>query len=317
MRTYLIKRILQGVPVLFALSLIIFFVINLAPGDPLAGMMDPKITSEDLARRREQLGLNESIIVRYFKWLKNALRWDFGRSMKVGRKPVSEYIAQRLPNSIILATCSIIISWVLAIPIGIFSALRQYSAADHGITFLVFIGLSLPSFFLGLLSIYLFSFILGIFPIGGMRTPGQPFSILDVLHHLALPALAMGFMGTAGMTRFTRSSILEVIKQDYIRTARAKGLTEKVVVYKHALRNSLIPIVTLFGLNIPAFFGGSVIIERIFTWPGMGTLSISAVFSRDYPVIMAVNMFYAVLTYVGNLIADILYAIVDPRIRYN
>lgn len=317
MRTYLIRRILQGIPVLLILSFIIFFIINLAPGDPLAGMMDPKITSEDLARRREQLGLNDSIIVRYFKWLRNAFRWDFGRSMKIGRKPVTELLAYRLPNSILLSTVSIIISWLLAIPIGIFSALKQYSVADHMITFLVFIGLSLPSFFFALLAIFIFAFKIPIFPIGGMRTPGIPFSIWDVLYHMALPALAMGFMGIAGMTRFTRSSMLEVIKQDYIRTARAKGLAEKIVTYKHALRNALIPIITIFGLNIPAFFGGSVIIEQIFTWPGMGSLSVRAIFSRDYPVIMAVNMFYALLTYIGNLVADILYAIVDPRIRYD
>ncbi len=317
MRTYLIKRILQGIPVLFALSLIIFFVINLAPGDPLAGMMDPHITSEDLARRREQLGLNESIIVRYFNWLKNALRGDFGRSMKVGRRPVAELLQERLPNSIILNVAAMLISWLLAVPIGIFSALKQYSLADHTITFFIFIGLSLPSFFFALLAIYIFSFKIPIFPIGGMRTPGAPFSILDILYHMALPAIAMGFLGIASMTRFTRSSMLEVVKQDYIRTARSKGLTEKVVIYKHALRNALIPIVTIFGLSIPGIFGGSIIIEQIFTWPGMGTLSVKAVFSRDYPVIMAVNMFYALITYLGNLIADVLYAVVDPRIRYD
>ena len=317
MRTYLIRRILQGIPVLLALSFIIFFIINLAPGDPLAGMMDPKITSEDLARRREQLGLNDSIIVRYFNWVKNTLRGDLGRSMRIGRAPVSELLAYRLPNSIILSTTSIILSWLLAIPIGIFSALKQYSVADHTITFMIFIGLSLPSFFFGLLLIFIFAFKIPIFPIGGMGTPGMPFSFWDLLHHMALPALALGFMGIAGMARFTRSSMLEVIKEDYIRTAHAKGLAQKVVTYKHALRNALIPIVTIFGLNIPSFFGGAVIIERIFTWPGMGTLAISAIFRRDYPVIMAVNMLYSLLTYIGNLIADILYAIVDPRIRYD
>lgn len=317
MSTYLLRRILQGIPVLLALSFIIFFIINMAPGDPLAGMMDPSISSEDLARRREQLGLNDSIIVRYFNWLKNALRGDLGRSLRIGRKPVNELLAYRLPNSIILSTASLILSWLLAIPIGIFSALKHYSVADHLITFIIFVGLSLPTFFLALLAIFIFAFKIPIFPIGGMGTPGMPFSIWDLLHHMALPALAMGFMGIAGMARFTRSSMLEVIKEDYIRTARAKGLAEKVVTYKHALRNALIPIVTIFGLNIPAFFGGSVIIERIFTWPGMGSLSISAIFSRDYPVIMAVNMFYAFMTYIGNLVADILYAIVDPRIRYD
>ncbi len=322
MRTYLIRRILQGIPVLLALSLIIFFIINLAPGDPLAGMMDPNITSEDLARRREQLGLNESIIVRYFQWITNVFKGDLGRSMRIGRRPVAEMIGgirvgDRLGNTLILSTTSILISWLLAIPIGIFSALRHYSLADHVVTFFVFIGLSLPSFFFALLSIFIFSFKIPIFPIGGLVDPGDPLTFWGVLYHMALPALAMGFMGIAGMTRYTRSSMLEVIKQDYVRTARAKGLSEKIVVYKHAFRNALIPIVTIFGLNIPSFFGGSVIIEQIFTWPGMGTLSITAVFSRDYSVIMAVNMFYAVLTYVGNLIADVLYAVVDPRIRYD
>lgn len=209
-----------------------------------------------------------------------------------------------------------LISWILAIPIGVYSALRQYSVADYTITVIVFIGLSLPSFFFGLVLLFVFALKIPIFPTGGMVSHDSG-SIPDILYHLILPALALGFRGIASLTRYMRASMLEVIKQDYIRTARSKGLAERVVTYKHAFRNALIPIITLFGLQIPWLISGSLITERIFSWPGMGRLSISAVFSRDYPVIMGVNILYAIMVFIGNLIADLTYAMVDPRIRFD
>jgi len=318
MQSYILRRILQVIPVLLAISLVIFMIINLAPGDPLASLKQTKnITQEDIDQKRESLGLDDPLLVRYFRWLKNALQGDLGRSLKTGRKPISQLIANRLPATLLLAVSSMFISWVLAIPIGVFSALKQYSFADYSITVLVFIGLSLPSFFFGIILVYIFALKIPILPIGGMVTPGSGGGFFDILLHLILPAFALGIRGIASLARYMRSSMLEVINEDYIRTAKAKGLTATLVIYKHAFRNALIPIITIFGLQIPWLISGSIITEKIFTWPGMGTLSINAVFARDYPVIMATNMFYALMVFVGNLIADISYAIADPRIRYD
>lgn len=292
-------------------------IINLAPGDPLANLKQTKnITQEDIEQRRETLGLNDPLLVRYFNWITNALKGNFGRSLQTGRKQIFELIVNRLPATLLLAISSMIISWALAIPIGVYSALNQYSLADYSITVLIFIGLSLPSFFFGIILIYVFALKIPVLPIGGMITPGKG-GPLDIFLHLILPAFALGIRGIASLARYMRSSMLEVINEDYIRTAKAKGLKASIVIYKHAFRNALIPIITIFGLQIPWLISGSIITEKIFTWPGMGTLSINAVFARDYPVIMATNMFYALMVFTGNLIADISYVIVDPRIRYD
>ncbi len=317
MQSYILRRILQVIPVLLAISLVIFMIINLAPGDPLANLKQTKnITQEDIEQRRETLGLNDPLLVRYFNWITNALKGNFGRSLQTGRKQIFELIVNRLPATLLLAISSMIISWALAIPIGVYSALNQYSLADYSITVLIFIGLSLPSFFFGIILIYVFALKIPVLPIGGMITPGKG-GPLDIFLHLILPAFALGIRGIASLARYMRSSMLEVINEDYIRTAKAKGLKASIVIYKHAFRNALIPIITIFGLQIPWLISGSIITEKIFTWPGMGTLSINAVFARDYPVIMATNMFYALMVFTGNLIADISYVIVDPRIRYD
>lgn len=318
MQSYIFRRFLQGIPVIIAISLVLFLIINLAPGDPLADLRDVEnITQEDIDARREQLGLNDPVMVRYFDWVTSALQGDLGRSLQSGRQSVTALIMQRLPATIILALTSMVISWVLAIPIGIYSALNQYKFSDYSITVLTFIGISLPSFFFGIILIYIFALKIPILPIGGIRAPGGSGQIFEVLKHLILPAFALGIRGIASLARYMRSSMLEVINEDYIRTAKSKGLSKRVYIYKHALRNALIPIITIFGLQIPWLISGSIITEQIFTWPGMGTLSINAAFARDFPVIMGTNMFYALMVFAGNMIADISYAFADPRIKYD
>jgi peptide/nickel transport system permease protein len=232
------------------------------------------------------------------------------------RQPVNELIAERLKATLFLTIGAMLLSIILAIPIGIISATRQYSIFDYIATFGAFLGVSIPSFFFGLVLLFSFSLKFSLFPSGGFSSAMGNNNFLTHLHHAALPILALGLARVASMTRYMRSSMLEVIREDYIRTARAKGLKEKVVIYKHALRNALIPVVTLVGLSVPLLFGGSLIIEEVFSYPGMGRLAVRAVWQRNYTVIMGVDVLFAVFVFLGNLLADFLYVIVDPRIQY-
>jgi peptide/nickel transport system permease protein len=277
--------------------------------------LDPDISVEAREKQMEKLGLNDPAHIQYLNWMSNVVKGDFGTSF-TKKQPVKDMILDRLPNTLILMVFSTILAVIIAIPFGVLSATKQYSKLDYGVTITSFLGLATPNFWLGLMLIMLFSVQLGWTPVGGVSTLGAEFSLLDRLHHLILPAIVLATADMAGLTRYTRSSMLEVINQDYIRTARAKGFRESKVIYKHGLRNGLIPIITIFGLMLPTFIGGSVIVESLFSWPGIGKLFIDATFERDYPVIMAITMFGAVLTVIGNLIADILYAVLDPRIEY-
>ncbi len=315
MTTYLIRRLVMMIPILFGISVISFAIMYAAPGKPAVMNLDPDISVEDREKQMAALGLNDPPHIQYLNWMGNVLKGDLGNSF-TKKQPVKDMILDRLPNTLILMLFSTILAVIISIPFGVLSATKQYSKLDYGVTVTSFLGLATPNFWLGLMLIMLFSVQLGWTPVGGVSTLGADFSLLDRLHHLILPAIVLATADMAGLTRYTRSSMLEVINQDYIRTARAKGFRERTVIYKHGLRNGLIPIITIFGLMLPTFIGGSVIVESLFSWPGIGKLFIDATFERDYPVIMAITMFGAVLTVIGNLIADILYAVMDPRIEY-
>ncbi|AST90592.1 MULTISPECIES: ABC transporter permease [Sutcliffiella] len=316
MISYIIRRCLMAIPLLFGITILSFAIIKMAPGGPSSLMLDPNISKGDLAAFEEKYGLNDPVHVQYLKWVGNMVQGDFGNSLIRRGVPVSEMIMNRLPNTLLLMVVSTVLALIISIPFGIISARKQYTLTDYTVTVTSFLGLATPNFWIGLMMIMLFSVQLGWMPTGGVATLNAPFSIWDRIHHLIMPALVLATADMAGLTRYTRSSMLEVLRQDYMRTARAKGLKENKVVYKHGLRNGLIPIITIFGLMLPSFIGGSVVVERIFAWPGIGMLFIDSAFQRDYPVIMGLTVISAVLVVIGNLIADILYAVFDPRIEY-
>lgn len=315
MASFILRRILMAIPLLIGITLLSFLLIKLAPGDPGSMLLDPQIRAADLAGFKERYGLNDPIHVQYFRWLGNMLQGEFGTSLIKQGTPVSEMILERLPNTLLLMIVSTIIAIVISIPIGVLSARKQYSLTDYSVTFLSFIGLATPNFWIGLMLLMVFAVHLGWFPTGGVATLNAPYSLWDRIHHLILPAFVLATADMAGLTRYTRTSMLEVLKQDYIRTARAKGFKERKVVYGHGLRNALIPFVTIFGLMLPSFIGGAVIVEKIFSWPGIGQLFIDSAFQRDYPVLMAMTVIASALVVIGNLLADLLYAVVDPRIE--
>jgi peptide/nickel transport system permease protein len=306
----------MSIPILFGITILSFAIMKAAPGDPMALMMDPTISAGDREKFIEKYGLDEPEHVQYLKWLGNMVQGDFGTSIVRKGTPVTDLIMARLPNTLLLMLVSTILALLISIPLGVLSARRPYSKLDYGITFTSFIGLAVPNFWLGLILIMFLAVNLGWFPTGGVMTLNADFSLWDRIHHLILPAFVLATADMAGLTRYTRSSMLDVLRQDYMRTARAKGFKENHVVYKHGLRNGLLPVITIFGLMIPSFIGGAVVTEQIFSWPGLGKLFVDSAFQRDYPVIMAMTVISATLVVIGNLVADILYAMVDPRIEY-
>lgn len=319
MLRYVVKRLLQMIPILLGVSLIIFFVFSLAPGDIVDTMSaTTHMTAQKAAQLRHVYHLDQPKIVQYLYWLKNAFKGDLGYSLEY-RQPVSHVIGSYIWNSFYLAFASFIATILIALPLGVISATRQYSAFDSVCTVIALIGISLPAFFMGMLLVKWFAIDLNLFPVSGMTTSGAASSgigkLFDVMYHMFLPFLVLTFESVASLMRYVRTSMLEVIRQDYIRTARAKGLKEKVVIYKHALRNGLIPVITILGMWLPGLFGGAIITEQIFGWPGIGRITLQAVNDRDYTLLMGFNMLIALLTLLGNLIADIMYAAVDPRIR--
>jgi peptide/nickel transport system permease protein len=269
-----------------------------------------------VARLEHAWGLDQPLYVQYFKWLWSMVRGDWGLSYKTGL-PVWQMIMSRLSATFTLMFSAFLLSVAIALPAGILSAVKRYSVPDYVVTFLAFVGVAMPSFWFGLMLQLLFSVKLGWLPSSGMQTIGGAFSLLDRLRYLAMPTVVLALLSIAGWSRYMRSSMLEAINQDYIRTARAKGLAERTVIGKHALKNAMIPVVTIMGLDLPSWFGGAAITETIFAWPGMGRLYVEAVFGRDYPILMANLMLTAVLVVAGNLLADTLYALFDPRIKYD
>ncbi len=322
MLAYITKRLLMMIPLLLGITLISFVVIHLAPGEPTDIQLDlsPEASVELRERLRAEFHLDQPLHVQYGLWLSRLVRFDFGNSFSQDRRPVTEKIVERLPVTITINALSIALILAVAVPIGIISAVRRRSLFDQATTIFVFIGFAMPSFWLALLLMDFLGVRLGLFPVAGLRSLGYeylslPGRIWDLAHHLMLPVFVSAFGGLAGFSRYMRSNMLEVIRQDYILTARAKGLSERAVIYRHALRNALLPVITILGLSVPALIGGSVIFETIFAIPGMGKLFYDGVMMRDYPLIMGILVIGAVLTLFGNLIADISYALADPRIR--
>ena len=314
----ILNRILIAIPVLIGVTLLSYLLVDLAPGDPVTAMVDPasraELGEEWVERRREQLGLNEPVTTRYAIWLKELAQGNFGFSLINGR-PVSDQIMDRVGPTALLMGTALLIGTLVGIPLGILSAVRQYSILDYFTTVAGFLTISAPSFFLGLSLVYLFAVRWRLLPSSGMRTLGQDESTTDLIRHMVLPVTVLAMAQSPLVMRYARSTMLEVLRQDYVTTARAKGLEERAVLMIHAFRNALIPLITIIGLSLPELLSGAVITETIFQWPGMGLLAYRSVNARDYPVILGVIIVTATLVLLSNLLADILYAVADPRIR--
>ena len=287
---------------------------NLA-GSPLEMMLGPKTTEAALEAKAIQLGLDKPFYIQYFVWLKNVLQGNLGYSIK-SYQPVSKLIGDHLGPTLLLMGTSLLLGLAIAIPLGIYSAVHRYKKRDYALVTMSFFGTSVPSFFLSLIFIYLFTVKMGWLPSSGMKTAGGDGGILDILRHMVMPVLVLAISITGSNIRYVRSAVLEILQKEYVRTAKSKGIGRFLVINKHALRNALIPIVTVIGMQIPTLFGGAVIIEQIFSWPGLGLITMNAILNRDYPVIMGVALLTAVVVLAANLITDIIYALVDPTIKY-
>ncbi len=328
MRRYLGHRLLAAIPLVLGIATVVFFVVNLAPGDPARYLLSPGMSADVLARVRHEFGLDQPLLIRYLKWLGALLRGDLGYSYTYGR-PVLDVLLGFLPNTLLLSGCALVLAFGAGIVLGTVQAVRQHSATDSVLSVLLLFFYSMPSFWLALMMILVFSlFARNVwhwplwFPASGMHGVSPDLMspatwLADTLRHLVLPATSLALVLTAGVARYMRSSMLEVVHQDYVRTARAKGLPERSVIFKHALRNALLPVVTLLGLYIPLLFSGTVFIEYVFAWPGMGKAIVDAIATRDYPLVMGGSVLFALMVVLGNIVADMLYALVDPRIRYD
>lgn len=322
MFNYLVRRLLLMIPVIIGISMIVFLLINIAPGDPYRAMLEtnPNITAEDYENMLRSIGYYDPLPVKYVKWASQVLSGNLGYSID-SKEPIASLLPRRLANTLTLSLPALILSTMIAVPLGVLSATRQYSRLDHILSILAFLGISIPAFFLALLFIKFVAFDLGWFPIQGMGSIMRGYTgwrlVLDRLYHMVLPVTVLTLVQVASRMRYTRSAMLEVIRQDYIRTARAKGLPEKRVIYKHALRNALIPVITVLSMSLGSILSGAVLTETVFMWPGMGTMVYRAISNRDYPVVMAGTMVLAIVMLFANLLADVMYAVVDPRIRYD
>ena len=335
MGAYILRRLVGAIPLLIGIATIIFFVLNLAPGDPLAMYFNPNVPPEVMEQLRRNLGLDQPLHIQYYRWVTSFFRGDFGYSFAQSR-PVADIVFEALPNTLILTGSALVLVFLIGILIGVLQAVRQYSIFDSASSVLSLFFYSMPSFWLALMLMLLFSL--------KASQWGWPFSLpptgitsvdyeylcsdcpalqrfavqmWDRIQHLILPVGTLTLALAAGVARYTRGQMLEVVRQDYIRTARAKGLPERTVIMKHALRNSLLPVITLLGLYLPFLFSGAIFIEVIFAWPGMGRIIVDAILQRDYPLVMATSFLFAVIVVIGNLVADILYGVADPRIRYD
>jgi peptide/nickel transport system permease protein len=320
MARYIVRRLIQAIPILIGISIIVFAIVHLAPGDPFDRFRSPKVSPQVIENLRRVYGLDQPLPVQFWRWFSTfwTFPWDpaaWGYSITDGL-PVRDKIFERIPSTLQLMGTSLFLTIIIAIPVGILGAVKQYSLADKTIAVATTIGYALPTFWLGLILRQIFAQQLDLFPLFGKNTFGKEGDIPDLLWHLFLPVLTLTIVGVAGWSRYMRASMLEVLRADYIRTAKAKGLASSRVIFKHALRNALIPIVTLLGLTIPTLLAGAAITEAVFSWPGLGFLGVSAVTERDYPVVLAFAMIGGVMVIIGNLLADVLYAVVDPRIKY-
>lgn len=323
MGRFVLRRLLQMIPLLIGITLITFILTNAVPGSPVSNLaFNPNVSREDIERIETQLGLNEPLHIRYFVWVGNVAQGDFGLSLR-NQRPVLDTILEKLPNTLLLTGTALVMSLILSIPVGVYSAVRRNSLFDNAATAGAVAGFSMPTFWLGLMVILLFAVkarewgLPITFPASGSHDLRDGGGLLDRLHHLFLPALTLAFVQTAAWTRYIRSQMLEVLSQDYMRTANAKGLKERIVIFRHGLRNAVLPLVTLLGIAIPDLFGGSLIIEQIFTWPGLGLLAFNSALNQDYTMVMGIVLFIGFLVILGNLIADVVYGLLDPRIRYD
>lgn len=317
MGRYIQQRLLVSLPILLLITIIAFLLLQAAPGDPLNAYVPPDapLPAEQREALREELGLNEPLYIRYFYWLKEAVQGNLGISAK-NLEPVSDAIGRRVMPTLTLMGSALVIGIGVGAILGIVGAVKKYSFIDMFLTVIAFLGISFPVYLLGLIGLYVFALQLGWLPAGGMNTPGEG-GFVDTLKHLILPSLIISIQYVASTMRYTRSAMLDVMDQDYVRTARAKGLTENVILVGHALKNAMIPIITVIGSYIPGLLSGAVFIEAIYSWPGMGSLFVEGVESRDYPLIMGLILMLAIIILVVNLLVDIAYAVVDPRVRYD
>jgi peptide/nickel transport system permease protein len=334
MKWYVIKRLLQIIPVVLGVTLIAFALIHLAPGDPVRTMLGQHATQQEIDETRAKYGLDQPLYVQYFIWLGDVLQGDLGRSI-LSHEQVTTEIASRFPNTIELAIAAMIFAIIIGVVAGIISATKQYSIADYSVMGVALFGISMPVFWLGIMLMMIFGVFLGWLPIGGRIDLLLPFNritgfmiidsiitangaaLISVLRHLILPAIALGTIPMAIIARTTRSSMLEILRQDFIRTERAKGLSERKVIYKHAIRNAMVPVVTVIGLNFGLLLSGAILTETVFSWPGVGRLVIDAVYARDYPLVIGCILVFALVFVIVNLITDLLYTYIDPRIHYD
>lgn len=312
MAGFLVRRLAQSILTLFIVSLVVFSIVHIAPGDP--AIIANEETNPEIAEQfRENLGLNDPLPVQYARWLGGVVRLDFGNSLQHS-VPNLDLVMNRLPASLLLTATSMGLATMVALPLGIISAIKRHSVWDHAATLVAFLGVAVPGFWLGIMLVVVFSVGLGWLPSAGMHAQDGG-GVIDRLRHLVMPAIVLSSFAVAELSRYTRSSMVEVLRNDYVRTARAKGLGERLVIWRHALRNALIPVVTVLAVTTPRVMGGAVITETVFSWPGMGRLAAGAAFTRDYPLVMAVTMVVAILVLLGSLIADICYGLLDPRVK--
>ncbi|HEV8536839.1 MAG TPA: ABC transporter permease [Candidatus Limnocylindria bacterium] len=317
MGRYVARRLLQAVPLLLGITLATFLILKAVPGGPLAAYeADPSVTPEDLARLEHAFGLDRPIPEQYLEWLGRFLTGDWGYSLAT-HLPVLRMIGDRLPNTVYLMGTVYLVTLLIAVPIGVLTAVRQYSWFDHLVTGATFMAFSTPTFWLGLLLIIVFGLNLRLFPLGGMGTLGSAFDVGDRLRHLVLPVATLSLVGIGHYVRYLRASMLETIGQDYMRTARAKGLMARIVIGRHAFKNAAIPLVTVAALDLPELFVGALVTEQIFGWPGMGRLFWDAATRSDYPILMGILTVASTLVIFANLLADVVYGYLDPRIRYS
>ena len=313
MMRYILKRVLIAIPVLIGITMLDYLIMSMA-GSPLSMMQGPRVSQAAVEAKAIQLGLTQPLYVQYFTWLGQLLSGNWGYSIKT-HLPVYELIAKNLNPTLLLVGTSMALGFIIAIPIGVFSATHQYSKGDYAAVTLSFLGTSIPSFFLALILVYVFTVRLGWLPSGGMTTLGAGGDVWDVVKHMLMPTLVLTASLAGSNIRYIRSSMLEILQQDYLRTAKAKGIGRFLTINKHAMRNALLPIITVIGMELPMLIGGAVIVEQVFSWPGLGQLTMTAIMNRDYPVIMGVSLLSAVIVLLGNLLTDILYAVVDPTIQ--
>lgn len=314
---YIVRRIMFGIVTFFGITIIVYAMTSFAPGSPLDAMLaDPGMTAGEVARRTSQWGLDKPIYLQYFTWLGQLLRGNLGFSYRTSQS-VMAMVGQRLGPTLLLTFASLLLAYLIAVPVGVFSATHPYSLGDYISSTAVLIVTAFPGFFLGMVFIYLFAVKLPILPMGGMYGSSSHKTALSMLDHLIMPATCLALQQLGNVMRQVRSSMREVLGEDYVRTARAKGLGENTVVYRHAFRNALIPVATLFSTSLPFLIGGAVVTEQVFSWPGMGQLMVTSILARDYPVIMGITVVVSLFVLIGNLLVDLLYGLLDPRIRYD